>query len=266
MYQENGNTKVTITVHSMGGPTVLHFLTSGIVTQSWKDTYIGNFITLSGAWSGGNEALSNQISGLSIVSEKPGNMFDVFRYISDQIRVLLKPIMRSHQSIYFLFPRPSVWQNTVLVTTPTQSYTANDYQQLFSDIGFADGYTMFQGIESINQNWPAPNVPTHCFYGVGVDTPQSFHYKQSFSGGAQNDPEVTMGDGDGTVNILSSEVCLQWADSGYPFNHETFSNVNHADIVSNVDVLKEVERIVGASQTQAQSHEAEPWKSIPNRL
>ena len=66
MYQENGNTKVTITAHSMGGPTVLHFLTSEIVTQSWKDTYIGNFITLSGAWSGGNEALQAAVSGIDL--------------------------------------------------------------------------------------------------------------------------------------------------------------------------------------------------------
>ena len=39
MYKENGNTKVTLVVHSMGGPVSLYFLTK-VVNQQWKDTYI----------------------------------------------------------------------------------------------------------------------------------------------------------------------------------------------------------------------------------
>ena len=252
MYQENGNTKVTIVTHSMGSPTTLHFLTSGKVSQTWKDTYIGNFITLSGAWSGGNEALQMQVSGLTIVNHRPGDMFDIFVYVGGQIRESLRPIMRSHQSLSFLLPRPSVWGDTVLVSTPTQTYTANDYERLFSDIELADGYAKYQGVAGINENYPAPNVPTHCFYGIGVDTPLSFTYKESFPKGADSDPEtVTMGDGDGTVNIQSSEVCLHWANSGQLFNHKTFAGVNHADMVTNEEVLKEVEKVVTGEHTSS---------------
>ena len=245
MYKDNGNTKVTIAAHSMGAPVTLHFLTSGLVSQSWKDTYIGNFITLSGAWSGGNEALKIHLSGLSLLDSRPGDMFCNFKYVADKIRDSLKPIMRTHQSISFLYPRPSVWGDTVLVTTPTRTYTANDYEDLFSDVGLTDGYTKFKGVESINENYPPPNVPTHCFYGVGVDTPLSFSYSKSFPEGAEDDPEVTMGDGDGTVNILSSEVCLQWASSDSSFQYMTFDDVGHQEMVSNGNVLKEVEKIVG---------------------
>ena len=42
-YRRNGNTKVTLVVHSMGGLVSLHFLTgfSGI-NQAWKNTIIRN--------------------------------------------------------------------------------------------------------------------------------------------------------------------------------------------------------------------------------
>ena len=250
MYSENGNRKVTIAAHSMGAPITLHFLTqSGVVTQAWKDRYIGNFIPIAGAWSGGNTALQFQISGLSAVNRGPGDMLNLFFRLQDFVTDPFTPILRSFQSIHFLLPRPSVWGNTVLVSTPTRTYTASDYQQLFSDIGFTDGFAMYQGIENINKNFPSPNVPTHCFYGVGVNTPLSFRYKQSFPEGANNDPEVTTGDGDGTVNLRSSEVCLRWANNngGRSFKSMTFRGAEHMAIVNNEDVLREIGSIVGAS-------------------
>ena len=231
---------------------MLHFLTqSGVVTQEWKDKYIGNFITLSGAWSGGNLALQTEISGLSALKYHAKEILGPFWYIFlpffESICHKLTPVIRTFQSISFLLPRPSVWGDTVLVTTPTRTYTANDYEDLFSDVGLTDGYTKFKGVESINENYPPPNVPTHCFYGVGVDTPLSFSYSKSFPEGAEDDPEVTMGDGDGTVNILSSEVCLQWANGSSPFTSKTFNGVSHFQITKDINTLREVGNIVGAS-------------------
>ena len=246
MYRENGNTKVTIVAHSMGGPVTLHFLTSGLVSQSWKDQHIGNFIPLSGAWAGINVALQIKISGVS--ADFIDTLFgEEFRDEINEVADLLTPITQSFQSVSFLLPRPSVWTDTVLVSTPTQTYTASDYERLFSAIGSMNGFTKFQGITDINENFPAPNVPTHCFYGVGVDTPESFRYKRTFyPWGTRGDPQVTMGDGDGIVNTLSSEVCLQWRDSDYTFESETFEEVDHLNIIQNEAVLTKVGQIVGA--------------------
>ena len=260
MYRENGNRKVTVVSHSMGAPIMLHFLTqSGVVTQEWKDLYIGNFIPIAGAWSGGNIALQYMISGLEddIFSSI---LFEIDRGIpADR----LTPVLRSFESTHFLLPRPSVWGNTVLVTIHTRSYiqryTAYDYEQLFSDIGLTDGIAMYQGIENINRNFPSPNVSTHCFYGVGIDTPRSFKFGRRW--GVYYDLwEVTMGDGDGTVNDLSSEVCLLWADNngGRSFRSMTFDDGDeseHMAIVGNSDVLEEIADIVGAAR------DAAAWKS-----
>ena len=61
MYEDNGNTKVTLVVHSMGGPVSLYFLTK-FIDQNWKNKYIANYITLAGAWSGTNGDLLNLLS------------------------------------------------------------------------------------------------------------------------------------------------------------------------------------------------------------
>ena len=260
MYHENGNRKVTIVVHSMGGPIMLYFLTQ-IVTQSWKDQYIANFITLSAAWAGGNKDLQAEISGISPVSGGLDDIFGVMRFIQNWIRTSFKPILRTFQSTVFLLPHPSIFGNTALVTTPTQSYTANDYEQLFNDIGFIDGYSMYQVIENINKDFPSPNVPTHCFWGVGVDTPWSFNYKKPFPEGAKEDPEIIMGDGDDSVAVPSSEVCLRWKNNngGHSFRSMTFSGADHTKIVQIDAVLKEIGTTVGAPADPVQASVEKSW-------
>ena len=250
MYAENGNRKVSIVAHSMGAPLMLHFLTeSGVVNQAWKNQFIGNFIPVAGAWSGGNKALQFQISGLTAINRGPGDIFNFFFRLQDRVTDPLTPILRSFQSIHFVLPRPNVWGNTVLVTTPTQSYTTNDYRRLFQDLELKDAFAMYQGISNLIQNFPSPNVPiTHCLYGVGVDTPMSFHYTRPFPEGAEDDPEVTNGDGDGTVNFLSSEVCLRWANNngGQPFRSKTFKGAEHVTIIEEKALLRVIGSIVGA--------------------
>ena len=202
MYRENGNTKVTIVAHSMGGPISLYFLTSiPDITQEWKDKYIKAFIPLAGAWSGGSEIAYTEINGKDLLEN--------IDFISTSS--LTKPILRSFQSVVWLLPRGEEWNNKVIVKTPSRSYTVNDYEALFRDIGFPEGYTMYQGILNINKGWPAPNVPTHCFYGVGVPTELQMVYDSGFP---DKEPiEIIRGDGDGDVNIESSRVCHRWSKS-----------------------------------------------------
>ena len=227
MYGTNGNRKVTIVVHSMGGPVSLYFLTR-VVSQEWKDTYIHSYVTLAGAWSGGNEILATLVSG-------PTTNGIIQRQIGvDELRNL----SRTFPSYYLLIPRAAVWNDTVLVVTPSRNYTANDYQQLFADAGYPQGYTQFTEIDMLR---PAPNVPTYCFYGLGVDTPMTFIYDDGFP---NSQPTVISGDGDDSVNRPSSEICLQWANSGYPFNRTIFQGVDHTAILTDASVLRAIEDIV----------------------
>ena len=93
---------------------------------------------------------------------------------------------------------------------------------------------------------PGPNVPTYssCFYGLGVDTPTTFIYDGGFP---NSPPTVIPGDGDNAVNRPSSEICLQWANSAYPFNRTVFQGVGHIAILSDAAVLRAIEDIVTIS-------------------
>ena len=241
MFDESGE-KVTIVVHSMGGPVTLYFLNT-VVSQEWKDQFINAFIPLSGAWSGGNSAIQAEVSGI--------NPFPHFLHIFPTFLRELRSAIRSFESSVWLLPRSSIWGDTVLVTTPVRTYTANEYMDLFANISYPVGFDMYTGITGINEGFPAPNVPVYCFYGTNLSTPESFIYNASFP---DVDPEMVLyGDGDSVVNLRSSEICLRWREQPQPFFTQTFPGVNHSLMVVNEDVLQAVCDVVcgaGAVFTQ----------------
>ena len=226
MYRQNNNTKVTLVAHSMGGPVSLYFLTNE-VDQDWKDQYIHSYVTLAGAWNGANSGLGTLLSGLPVASKTyfPASLY------------------RTFSSLFYLLPRTSIWNDTVLVSTSTQNYTANDYQQLFSDAGYPQGYDQLLHLDI---DWPSPNVSTYCFYGLGIPTPMTYVYRSNFPDAV---PSVITDDGDNTINKPSSEICLRWQNSGYPFKRTVFQGIDHSAIIRDKDVLETIASIVGVQVT-----------------
>ena len=103
---------------------------------------------------------------------------------------------------------------------------------------------MYLRVLPLNENYPAPHVPIHCFYGVSVSTQESYAYGNGFSANPTN---INHGDGDGSLNLLSSQVCLKWQnEQSEPFSTFTFPGVNHAQMVTNTEVLEAVADIVRA--------------------
>ena len=151
-----------------------------------------------------------------------------------------RSLFHNFSSTYYLFPRASVWNDTILVSTPTRNYTANDYQQLFTDAGYPQRYTQ---LSAFSVEYSAPNVPTYCFYGLGFPTPMSIVYGPGFPDAL---PTFINGDGDNTLNKESLEVCLRWANSSYPFNRTVFQDIDHLAIVTDETVLQTIGSIVGA--------------------
>jgi len=57
---------------------------------------------------------------------------------------------RSMPSSAWLLPYDTFWNSSeVVVYSPGRNYTVKDYQQLFDDIGFPDGYRMRKDTEKL---------------------------------------------------------------------------------------------------------------------
>ena len=113
MYMNNGQKKVTLVGHSMGGPVTLYFLTR-VVSQVWKDRYVNAFVPLSGAWGGSNSVLQYQISGMDLSTSidpcPPAQNIIIFSSFVSNLRSAL----RSLESMSWMLPEPSLWRDTVL--------------------------------------------------------------------------------------------------------------------------------------------------------
>ena len=153
----------------------------------------------------------------------------------------LLTLSRSYASAFWLSPRAAVWGDTVLISTPTKNYTAGDYEQLFNDAGYLQGYTQ---LSDFDVDWTPPNVPTYCFYGLGFPTPLTYVYDADLPDAQPT--AIIYGEGDGVVNEQSLEVCQQWANSSYPFNRTVFYGRTHFDISSDKSLLESLGKIVGA--------------------
>ncbi|NP_001133318.1 phospholipase A2, group XV precursor [Salmo salar] len=183
---------VVLVAHSMGNMYTLYFLNHQ--PQAWKDRYIKAFVSLGAPWAGVAKTLR-------VVATGDNNRIPVISSLK------IRSQQRSAVSTTWLFPYAHSWPaDKVLIQTPTTNYTVKDYQRFFKDIDFEDGWEMRQDTESLVSALEPPGVAIHCLYGSGVPTAEGFLYT-NFS---DSDPTLILGDGDGTVNLLSATQCKRW--------------------------------------------------------
>ena len=129
----------------------------------------------------------------------------------------------------------------------SKTYTASQYKSLFQRAGMADEFTKYTNATNIS-TWMAPNVPTHCFYGLDPDnnnTAETLIYESAYFPNRRPTSKLN-GLGDTVVNVQISELCQQWANQSATFNYRTY-NVTHSEIVTDPIVLAAIGKVVGAS-------------------
>ena len=224
MYNDSNNERVTIVVHSMGGLVSLHFL-NDVVSQEWKDKYIHAYIPIGAPFGGTASAFGAVVLGTASINSLAGG-----RNTAE--------VSRSFVGVSMLLPRPSVYNDTVIISTPDFNYTASDYQDIFDDIGYPDGYQMYLGTEDINAGYRSPNVTVHCVVGTGVPTAVRLAYP---TGNISNISgiQVVNGIGDGQAEARGTEVCRRWQNmEQYNFTYQAVPNVSHGALLSDLRVLQ----------------------------
>lgn len=230
-YNNNRKTSVTLICHSLGCPTILYFLNTE-VSKEWKDKYIRHLVTLAGAWAGSILTIRSLVSGSNFM-------------IPTVAPLSLRLPERTLPSNYFLLPSQEVFDiDAPVVTVGDVNYTLADLNQLFTNLDIANANTIWKQVSSLNIGFSDPKVPVYCIFGDSVPTGEKLIYSQS--GFPDKTPTLVTGVGDGSVNLVSLQVCLRWKYSKTGFQHLVIDGDKgeHSTIINSPQVLGIISSIV----------------------
>ncbi|KAK8391238.1 hypothetical protein O3P69_017126 [Scylla paramamosain] len=223
MYNSEGQ-RVVYLLHSMGGPMIWYFLANQ--PQSWKDEYVEGVISMAGAWGGSIKAVKVYTAGdnLGIYLINP-------RSIREE--------QRSATSLAFLLPSPDLWkEDEVLVQTPEKNYTTANFKDMFEALNLPDAYNIYLDTKNLLKDAPPPGVDLYCLYGHGINTVEKLVYQE---GSFPDKPDLVFGEGDGTVNLRSAQVCESFASKQRQKVHaKAFPVMEHMAILKDVDSISYV--------------------------
>lgn len=221
-YIQNQNEPVVLMCHSMGCLYGQYLLNKK--PQAWKNKHIRSMISLGGVYGGSVKAMKAFASG------------DNFGVVVVPSLSLRKDV-RTFPSLALLMPSPDIWpSDQILIKNQDKNYTVNDYKEFFQDIDHPTGYEMWLDVRNLTSPNRAPGVEVHCLHGVEVGTPERLTYEDGHFPDSR--PKVRLGNGDGTVNLISARACLNWADKQRePIYYRNFTSVDHMTILSDGKVM-----------------------------
>eukprot|EP00055_Hartaetosiga_balthica_P003152 m.6698 g.6698 ORF g.6698 m.6698 type:complete len:444 (-) comp2636_c0_seq1:126-1457(-) len=166
---KTGN-KVVLLAPSYGPMYTISFLHRK--SQEWKDKYVDWFIAESPVWSGTPLSFGYIASGFG----PPIGMQYLYRLMSTET-----------YSNLWLWPRAgesnvTYSKNAVLGRTPSKNYTAYDVHELFHDLGFDDRDAVINSVVNDTDllDFKHPGVNTYVTFGYGLDTGESYTWKNDF--------------------------------------------------------------------------------------
>ncbi|KAI6652775.1 Group XV phospholipase A2-like [Oopsacas minuta] len=230
-YQKNHNISITLICHSLGCPTILYFLNTH-VSNVWKDKYIHHLITAAGAWAGSIVAIQSIISGSNFM-------------IPTIAPLSLRLPERTLASNYFLLPYREVFgKDNPVISVGSVEYKLTDLNQLFTNLNVSNASAIWKQVSNLNKGFSDPRVPVYCIHGDFVPTGEKLIYSED--GFPDKAPTYITGRGDGTVNLVSLQVCLKWKDSTAGFQHLVIDGKEgeHSTIINSPQILKIILNIV----------------------
>lgn len=219
----NTGRRAVIVTHSMGCAMFRYFLLD-VVDQDWVDANIASFVPIAGPFAGAAVTLQAVISGYNFGAPLPHNW--------------LKPVIVSSSAVPWLTPVPSVFGDGTFVRTKQANYSISQLPDILD--ATKEPMAKYFVEMTASDRWVGPEMPAnltiHCIYGHGINTAESMYYDVDSFGADPPAPDVTYGDGDGTVNLVSLETCTQFAG----VDVMRVPGVSHMDLVYHQDVIAKV--------------------------
>ena len=170
-----------------------------------------------------------------------GDTMGIPNFLVNPIKV--RGEQRTSTSNLFMLPVKDVWDKSeVLVKTSKRSYTIEDIPQFLKDVGFPQGVKMREHVGDTSSLFKAPGVPVYCMY---ANTPESTEETLEYAEGEFPDSpsKVVKGNGDGTVNLRSLELCKKFANlQSQKVVTVAVPGQDHNGMLSDDNVLKALEQ------------------------
>ena len=190
-----------------------------------------SWITIGAPFGGATKALTAISAGVSV------------QIILSQEK--LRYLEKSFSSIAFLLPQETVFADTPLMSIVDdkgkhRNLTAKDMTQIFTLLKDQPGHKMWKRSKDLLSNYKHPGVDVYCVVGKGSLTDNFISYPDAASFPLK--PIRYQGDGDGTVNAVSAQVCLKWSDrpENKSFSYQEFNGIKHVEMAKDTHVVKYV--------------------------
>jgi len=143
---------------------------------------------------------------------------------------------------------------------PAKEYRASELPEFFRMVGREESAQMMEYALTSGSTTSDPGVPVHCIYSHNVQT----FIANAFSTMEDTDEAiVTIGDGDGTVDIESLEVCARWASTEKVYKVPNVLHVQGLRVKQILDVIVAVAlNDVEALRAWDEPPQAEIWEEV----
>ncbi|XP_063679907.1 phospholipase A2 group XV-like [Bolinopsis microptera] len=239
-YELNGNTPVMLVAHSMGNPYIVNFLTKQ--DQAWKDKFIDGYVSLAGVFGGASKAIR------SIISGETEGMPQIF---VDPLT--MREFERTSPSVFWLMPSPDLFGDTPLLYADGRNYTAHDYHDLLLESKVPKGDELYDLVKDLPLFVEDIGVDVHCIHGKDQSTPLHFRYGDD-SEFPDTQPITVNGDGDGTVNLRSLELCKKFKRLK-SYKTVTGFLATHLEILQRKDVIQFIGDLLTKTNSERRGEE-----------
>lgn len=120
-----------------------------------------------------------------------------------------------------------------------KTYKASELPELLRKIGREGSADMMKYAHSVGTTTD-PGVPVHCIFGHNVQTFQKLAFHTSEDLEANEPAQVTLDDGDQTVDAASAEVCTRWPSTKKVYRIPGVSHASMLDVEQVLDVITAV--------------------------